>query len=81
MLHTGCIRIITISSLPADVKAFRGEEDIYNIISPQTNGQVERLNRYIATALPAYVKDHQECQRDVHDFGLHITKDMQEAYQ
>ena len=95
---------------------------------PQTNGQVGRLNRYIATALPAYVQDHQqdwdehlkaialayrtsaieaigdtpfhlvhgrnprlpttvlfgrekECQRDAHDFGLHITKDMQEAYQ
>ena len=26
---------------------------------PQTNGQVGRLNRYIATALTAYVQDHQ----------------------
>ena len=27
---------------------------------PQTNGQVERLNRYIASALSAYVNDHQD---------------------
>ena len=27
---------------------------------PQTNGQVERLNRYIAFALSAYVNDHQD---------------------
>ena len=27
---------------------------------PQTNGQVERLNRYIASVLSAYVNDHQD---------------------
>eukprot|EP00118_Oscarella_pearsei_P017903 m.180288 g.180288 ORF g.180288 m.180288 type:complete len:1472 (+) comp39243_c0_seq11:859-5274(+) len=27
---------------------------------PQTNGQVERMNRYIAAALTAYVNDHQD---------------------